>query len=349
MYNEEDNFGGNMNNYANEIISSEISNSKFESAIMSVIKAKPFRFVKFDSESFEKKVCSVYERKNHDMVWVNFMNMTKYVPEKAIEKSTVVLDRHNADSLGWWKNSKSGRPIHSLFSCWNYLLVKNKEKKLLKKYDYILSVSEVGMEYTNKILRSEKKVILCPNGTDTEFFSKEEVGNENNNILFCGSLDRFRNIEAIKWFVKNVWHKITKKVKSANFIVVGRNPTNEVLSLKEKRGIEVHPNVPDVRPYYNMSSVSVVPIRYGGGTKLKIFESLSMETPVVCTSGHGLSGSILNALNVADESEKFAEATIKLLGDEKYRKKISKEGKRIVQEEYSWDAILDKTLSKMGI
>jgi glycosyltransferase involved in cell wall biosynthesis len=123
------------------------------------------------------------------------------------------------------------------------------------------------------------------NGVDTTCFSpdKKVAADSSKNLVFVGSMDYYPNVEAVISFSSKVWPLIREQVPGARFTIVGANPTNGVRKLAENPGITVTGTVPDVRPYYQDALAAVVPLRTGGGTRLKILEAMASGVPVIST------------------------------------------------------------------
>src|SRR6185437_13822916 len=134
--------------------------------------------------------------------------------------------------------------------------------------------------------------------------------------VFVGSMDWMPNSEGILWFVREVLPVIRRRLPECSLTVVGRKPSEEILQLaNDDPHITVTGTVPDVRPYLWQSSVSIVPLRIGGGTRLKIYEAMAARSPVVSTTigAEGLTVSDGEDIRLADTSESFARICVELL------------------------------------
>jgi glycosyltransferase involved in cell wall biosynthesis len=151
-------------------------------------------------------------------------------------------------------------------------------------------------------------------------------------------MDWYPNEDAVLHFVDAIWPRIRRACPLASFAVVGRNPSARVRALAEKPGVHVSGTVADVRPLVGEGAVYVVPLRVGGGTRLKIFEALAMGKAVVSTTvgAEGLGLRPGRHLLLADDPQAFADAVVTLLGNRAMRRAIGAAGRRLVDEEYSW-------------
>jgi glycosyltransferase involved in cell wall biosynthesis len=188
------------------------------------------------------------------------------------------------------------------------------------------------------------RVALVPNGVDLEgcpFLPEEAV--EPERVLFIGALDWRPNVDGIHWFLREVHPRLKERV-ACKLWLVGRNPPRWLLDPKNvPPGVEVVGEVPDVRPFLERSAVSIVPLRAGGGSRLKILEAFAHGRPVVSTTvgAEGLTAVNGRDLLLADEPVAFAEAIARLLADAARRRELAAAGRRLVEAEYGWQRIAE--------
>jgi polysaccharide biosynthesis protein PslH len=187
-----------------------------------------------------------------------------------------------------------------------------------------------------------QNVALVPNGVDTDFYaSANEVADEKE-ILSVASLDWFPNADALEYFAQEIFPLIREKLPKAVFRIVGRRPP---ASLKEKlsqvAGIDFVGEVDDVRPYLERAAVVVVPLRIGGGSRLKILEAMAARKAIVSTSigAEGLELISGEHLYIADSPNDFAQRVLELARSSEARQKLGASGKKQVTERYGWDGI----------
>jgi glycosyltransferase involved in cell wall biosynthesis len=141
---------------------------------------------------------------------------------------------------------------------------------------------------------------------------------------------------------------IQLKVSDLKLIIVGQHPTLEIRKLAERENVVVTGHVPDVVPYYQRSKVTIVPLRGGGGTRLKILESMALGRAVVSTSigCEGLNVIDKENIMIADTPTEFAERVIRLLTDKGLRDRIARNARRLVEAHYDW-AVISRKLMKV--
>ena len=157
-------------------------------------------------------------------------------------------------------------------------------------------------------------------------------------LVFTGSMDWYPNEDAIIHFMEAILPRLRRRIPGLTIAVVGRNPSERLKALGAAKGVQITGTVDDVRPYVAEAAVYVVPLRIGGGTRLKIFEALAMGKAVVSTSvgAEGLPMTPGQHFLQADSPEDFAKAVLALLEDVPRRRAIGEAGRRLVEARYSW-------------
>jgi len=188
--------------------------------------------------------------------------------------------------------------------------------------------------------RRRHQVFVVPNGV-IELPPAPASAEAPDEILFVGTLEYLPNIDAALHFYHEVFPEIVRRRPGARFVVVGKNAVPDVLALHNGTSCVVASSVPDVAPYFEAASLVVVPMRGGGGTRLKVLEALARGKAVVSTSV-GAEGLDLRPgidLEIADRPASFARACVRLLGDADTRRRLGAAGRQRVLERYRWDAI----------
>jgi len=181
-------------------------------------------------------------------------------------------------------------------------------------------------------------VYTLPNGVDIDFYGT--VGSSRSSppsLLFVGSMDYHANIDAVEWFVRETWPLLRKLRPDLRFTVVGRNPPSSIRALAAD-GIEITGTVDDVRPYYAQASAVVVPLRVGGGTRLKILEAMAARVPVVSTrlGAEGLHTMDQKDILLADAPGEIAAAVSLLMEDSVLSSALVEQGRQLVTRSYGW-------------
>jgi glycosyltransferase involved in cell wall biosynthesis len=198
--------------------------------------------------------------------------------------------------------------------------------------------------FMRKNVSKRAPLFVLANGCDAEFFSQALFPPQPDDaptLLFCGAMDYSPNVDGIRWYFEAVDPLVRERMPQRRILIVGRDPKPEVRSLGSIPGVEVTGGVPDVRPYYQRSWGQIVPLRIGGGTRLKIVESLCIGCPVVSTTigAQGLELASEEHLLLADKPAAFADAVLRLLGDAGLRSRLRVAGTERVLARYTWPAL----------
>jgi glycosyltransferase involved in cell wall biosynthesis len=163
--------------------------------------------------------------------------------------------------------------------------------------------------------------------------------------MFIGNMGYPPCVDAVLYFCKEIFPLIRRRISAAELWIVGRDPRPEVLQL-DGDGVHVTGQVEDVIPYYRQSAACVVPLRAGGGTRLKILEAMALGRPVVSTTigCEGLDVVDGEHLLIADNPAQFAEKTVRLLTDRQLYQHISTRGRELVETCYDWDKIAGRLM-----
>jgi glycosyltransferase involved in cell wall biosynthesis len=217
------------------------------------------------------------------------------------------------------------------------------ERTAAAGFDGVIGVSDEDC----KIMRDElglKNVLgSVPTGVDADFFQAGTVPKKPRSVVFLGSMDWMPNIDAVVYFVEAIFPEIKKNAPDVSFTIVGRNPPGSIRSLAEKDpAIRVTGTVPDVRAYVAEAEVVVVPLRVGGGTRIKIFEAMAAGIPVVSTAigAEGLPVRHGEEVLLADTPGAFADAVVRLLREPPLREKIGRNGLDLVHEKFGWAPVV---------
>jgi polysaccharide biosynthesis protein PslH len=215
---------------------------------------------------------------------------------------------------------------------------------MCRRFDQVIAVSREDAEMMMKEYDAAG-VEDVPTGVDTEFF--RPAGRETarpGNLVFTGSMDWLPNEDAIRFFTSEIMPLIRQSVPGATLTVVGRNPSSSLVELsKRDASIEVTGRVEDVRPFIERAACYIVPIRIGGGTRLKIYEAMAMEKPIVSTAvgAEGLPVRDGQEILLADTPEEFAAEVVRVLKDKTLAEAVGARAARTVREHFGWGRVAE--------
>lgn len=185
------------------------------------------------------------------------------------------------------------------------------------------------------------KAWVIPNGVDDQLMDRPAPRDARAGLVFVGTMNYGPNIDAVRHFCRDIFPLVRAGAPAATLSIVGLNPAESVRALHDGRSVFVHANVPEVAPYVEAAAVSIVPLRVGGGTRLKILESMALGTPVVSTTvgAEGLDVCHGEHLLLADSPADFAQAVLRCLADPSLRAGLADRGRNRVGQHYRWSAI----------
>jgi polysaccharide biosynthesis protein PslH len=302
----------------------------------------PVTVLNYTSKDIAECLAETLRRRKFDAVQLETSNLFSYLEiiRATPNNPAVLLDWHNIDSeLMSRYASGSANPAKRWIARRTANLLSDLETKLMGLCDAHTVVSERDR---SKLLERNPvaRVKVIPNGVDSHAFAPTGSPAKGKSLLFVGSMDYHANVDAAVWFANDVWPGISERFPSLQFNVVGRSPAQEVRALASER-IRISGTVEDVRPYYSDAMAVIVPLRVGGGTRLKILEAMAMGVPVISTKlgAEGIDYRNERDILLADSTEQMIQAVERIMTDSSLRCQLGQAGRRLVSEHYDWTAI----------
>ena len=307
------------------------------------------------SAAFQAALTGLLERVRFDVVQAESIEMAQYGRQRAGAPPLYVYDAFNAEYLlqrrAFTTDARNPRKLPAAgYSLIQWQKLRAYEARIGRRFAGMLAVSGDDAAILGR-LAPTLPVGVVPNGVDTAFFARapQSVPDlQRPYLLFTGTLDFRPNVDAVTWFARQVFPLILAEQPQARFAVVGRNPTPAVCELDRLPGVEIVGEVADVRPWFDRSAAYVVPMRIGGGVRLKVLEALAMEVPVVATQmgAEGVEGLArgVHAL-LADKPAEFAAEVCRVLRDRELARQLSVAGRALVVERYDWQAIVPRMVA----
>jgi glycosyltransferase involved in cell wall biosynthesis len=255
-----------------------------------------------------------------------------------------VIFTHNVEAEIWRRHAETDRPrLARLLYRMQHRRMRTYEGRTLGRFDAVLAVSDVDRDTFGRLYPGSVKraIHVVPTGVDTGFFAPSPSEPASRHLVFTGSMDWLPNEDAMTFFCSEVLPRIRAHDPNTTLTIVGRAPTRGVRKLADLDGVTVTGRVDDVRPYVGGAAVYVVPLRIGGGTRLKIFEAMAMGKAVVSTSvgAEGLPVSDGEHLLIADQPAAFADRVLELFRDLSRRRSLEESARSLVMERYDWSAV----------
>ena len=249
-----------------------------------------------------------------------------------------VLFQHNVETMIWRRTAEHAAGLKKRYMQLQARRMFEYERKVCREVGYTVAVSQVDAALMQEMF-GVSNVAAIPTGVDIDYFQPEPV-QPVADLVFIGSMDWRPNDDGVGWFAREILPLIRKQRPDCTVAIVGRNPSAEVKALEDDK-VRVTGTVPEVRSYLWGSKVSIVPLRIGGGTRLKIYESMAARTAVVSTSvgAEGLAYRDGVDIRIADTPEAFAGACAQLLSDDRQRNEIAKAAWDMVSSRFSWEQV----------
>ena len=298
----------------------------------------PYAVAKYRSPGLTRELHRLIAEGGVDVVVCDFLFPSLNVPSDL--GVPTVLFQHNVEAAIWERHAQVAKhPVKRLYMREQWRRMRAFEGQECRRFDKVVAVSQEDCAVLARAygLHGVEEV---PTGVDTEFFRpSHSVARNRNEIVFTGSMDWLPNEDAVAWFAEAILPRIRAQVPDAQFTIVGRTPSQPVLDLaRTHHDITVTGSVPDVRPYMERAAAFVIPMRVAGGTRLKVYEAMGMEIPMVSTT-IGIEGLPVRhdaELLVADEPEAFAAAVVRLLREPPLGAQLAANAAKRVRAEFGW-------------
>jgi glycosyltransferase involved in cell wall biosynthesis len=313
--------------------------SQYMMAARGLVSKDPYEVLWLRSWGFQAKLMSLLDLHRFDVIHFDTLGLAQYM--SLVNNCGTVLNHHDVQAaLMARRMERETNPI--LKQYWRIEAKKLRHAELHwgEKVDMnlVCSTEEAALLIGEK---SSIRTAIVANGVDTAYFSpRPDPGGQT--LLFCGSLDMYPNQDAVKYFLEAIWPVLRLRYKDIELYIVGKQPPGWLKAQADTdHRVHVTGFVDDVRWYFRKATICICPVREGGGTRLKILDSLAMGVPVIGTSFacSGLNLRHDRDVVIADNADEFVRHVGRLLNRADLRLCIGSAGRRTVEGEYSWDVI----------
>jgi sugar transferase (PEP-CTERM/EpsH1 system associated) len=314
----------------------------YAGAAAHVVNPLPYAVANYRSRAYAQAIDTCLAAQPFDLIVCDFLVPAVNLPSRL--PCPAVLFTHNVESEIWRRHTETatgavGRHLYGS----QYRRMLRFEARTLGRFDGVLAVSDADRDTFTRIYPGAVRnpVYVVPTGVDTGYFAPAPSRPDSRHLVFTGSMDWLPNEDAMSFFCRDILPLIRAEEPSAMLSIVGRAPTPAVRALAGGMGIDVTGRVDDVRPFMADAAVYVVPLRIGGGTRLKIFEAMSMGKAVVSTTvgAEGLPVTDGEHVKLADTPAAFARAVVDLLRSPAERARLEQAARALVVERYDWSAV----------
>lgn len=320
--------------------------------IRSQLTGRPFLIERDDIVEFRSLIERIVASEHVDAIHADQLTMTQFAlpfAKSVHSKPALIFDAHNA-VWAITDRMKQNAPFYfQLPLMLETKRIKRYEGKIVRDFHATLAVTEPDRQLLIKAMDEPTSmpvapITVIPIAVDTAKIQPAERPAESANILSIGTLHYPPNADGIRWFVKDVFPLIRLNVPDVKLTIIGKNPPKDFLKLANDpgSGILVTGFVPNLEPYFSESALAVIPVRAGGGMRVRILEAFARAMPVVTTTVglEGIQAEPGKDVLVADRPADFAEAVTGLLKDKALQSQLAKNGRHLAETKYDWKVIL---------
>jgi polysaccharide biosynthesis protein PslH len=298
----------------------------------------PVSVARYRSAAMKLQVETLLKQHRFDSVVCDFLFPAPNIPDL----SQAVLFQHNVEASIWQRHAAQARNAATRA----YLSLQAKrmrvyEEAVCRAAGYVIAVSDLDRD-TMRHNYGVGRISSIPTGVDVSYFEPVAPQPSLADLVFVGSMDWLPNIDGAKWFLDQIYGRILARMPQCRVAFVGRKPEPWLEQIaKQQPNVIVTGTVPDVRPWLWGAAVSIVPLRIGGGTRLKIFEAMAARVPVISTAigAEGLPVEGDRHLVIEDDPARFADSCLDLLNDQGRRQQLAASAFSLVAGQFSWEAV----------
>jgi len=315
----------------------------FPYLLMSFFNEKPYLYLRDYSDNMKKLVHKMIETNHYDIVFVEQLPMVGYVPKENhsyqiyanILISGMIMER----LIKYQKN-----PVKRIVGNIETKKLNKLEKNACENHNLTITISENDKQVLESWDLSSDNIVTIPMGVDLDQYKPLKLNYNSRNIILLGLARFLPNIDGIIYFCQKIYPKVKKACPDAHLYIVGSEPPKKVRNLGVDGEISVTGFVEDLESFLTNTGVFVVPLRVGGGVKVRTLNALAMGLPTVSTSV-GIEGiDVTHGKNVliANTPDSFAKAVIDVLTNIELKKTLCEYGPLLIKEKYTWDIVFNQ-------
>jgi glycosyltransferase involved in cell wall biosynthesis len=300
----------------------------------------PLSISRYCSPAMRNQIAQLTSTIHFDSLVCDFLTPAPNFPDI----SKAVIFQHNVETTIWRRHvEQAPDPLRRAYFQKQADRMFNCERDMCRAASRVIAVSPQDASMFREMFGVS--AVSVPTGVDLAYFRRPANALPQADMVFVGSMDWMPNSDGVNHFVREILPLIWQRKPDCTLAIVGRSPSPEMKAFAEYDArIQVTGTVPDVRPYLWGAGVSIVPLRIGGGTRLKIYEAMAAGTATVSTTlgAEGLDVTHPDNIRLADTSQAFADQCLTLLNDRAQREAIAAAALELVTARYGWDAITDQ-------
>ena len=315
-------------------------------AFVALLTGESYNVKRYESHEFAKKLASILKEDTFDVIHVESIFLTPYLPLiRKYSKAKVILRAHNVEHLIWERIAKCTKNI---FKRWYVkklaLALKVYELEHISQYDGIACITQKDADYFIKA-GCRKPIVSIPFGIiapDT----MDNVDEEPNSLFHIGSMDWIPNLEGVNWFLEKVWPKVLNEVPQARMYLAGRKMPQTLMNT-EYRNVSIVGEVPDAMYFIESKKINIVPLLSGSGIRVKIIEAMSVGKTVISTTigAEGIEYTDGKNILIADTPDEFVMQIKRCIADDEFCAEIGNNSYDLVANNYNNELLTQKLLT----
>jgi glycosyltransferase involved in cell wall biosynthesis len=313
-----------------------------------LLERTPYAVSRFTSPQVQQLLSQWLSQRRFDVAVCDFLASASNFPHTL--DTPTVLFQHNVETILWqrraqteanWPDRLASRIEHAKMASF--------EPAQVRRFHHVIAVSDADRDAMSAMV-DRSRISVVPTGVDLSQFRHEaEIETDAGLVVFTGSMDWKPNIDGVEFFCREIWPLILARVPNARFRIVGRDPDSRVRKLASD-SVEVTGSVPSIVKHLRKAAVFVVPLRIGGGTRIKIYEAMAMGKATVSTTigAEGLDVHDGHDIVLADKPAQFADAVCSLLLDGEKRRLLGKSAAATAAK-YDWSVTTERFVEALQI
>lgn len=311
----------------------------YASLLLNLTDPRPYLVSAHRSRALQTQVADLLSSGQFDVVHCDWTPLAANLPARC--GPPVVVTAHSIESAAWGRHGQhQPNRVRAAYTALQASKLASYERSAFELATRIVAVSDLDAE-TIAAWGFGERVCVVRNGTDTRYFRPTGKPSRDTHLVFVGSLDAMVNQDAVRWFARDILPRLRSTNRAVSVTIVGRRPPASLYRLAKEAAFTVAADPADVRPFIEEAGVYVVPLRIGGGTRLKILEAWAMERAVVSTlvGAEGLDARAGEDIVLADEPQEFADAVLALISSPSVRRRIGELARKKAVQQYDWASI----------
>jgi glycosyltransferase involved in cell wall biosynthesis len=303
----------------------------------------PYVIQKYESPDMGSAVRGLDQARKHDLMVCDFLTpAVNLLAGDARPATKTLLFQHNVESLIWKRTWENTSGLKRAYFQTQWRRMERFERDACSRVNAVAGVSDEDCSLLRTEFGLTNVVGSVPTGVDIEYHQPPKGERKPRSLAFLGSMDWMPNIDSVVFFCREIFPRLKQEFPNVTLTIIGRNPPTQVKELAANdSSIRVTGTVPDVRPLLAEAEVMIVPLRIGGGTRIKIFEAMASGIPVVSTriGAEGLPVTHGENILLADTPTDFARVVADLFVQPDLRGRMGQAGLELVRKHYSWESV----------